>query len=286
VEGLPGEVSHEVPRQEFLDVIDRVVGDAGQHVTQIELRVGIVEFRCANQTVDYGGAFLRKPACHENNRCCVETFCRKRGFVPATNAGNEHDGHGAVRIQIKNKSSRNLSHRFLFQINNKSFEWPGAIVLFYYTGRMVVNKKGKTVRERPAVFICEYSDKYRNAAQVENHEKYLEIMRPVAGRVPSGVLSFSAYVENTYLPYIAAAKKQDGDSRYTPSTQKGYRNMYTKMIKPHGNIPFTDFADPGTTQRILDLLSQDQYSKRTLQHVKRFISGLINPRSVDNEGVW
>jgi hypothetical protein len=37
-------------------VVDRVIGDAGQHVTQIELRVETVELRCADQAVDRGGS--------------------------------------------------------------------------------------------------------------------------------------------------------------------------------------------------------------------------------------
>jgi hypothetical protein len=42
----------DVPGQQFLDAVDGVVGDAGQHLTQIGFGIETVEFRRTNQTVD------------------------------------------------------------------------------------------------------------------------------------------------------------------------------------------------------------------------------------------
>ena len=42
--------------QEFLDAVDGMIGDAGQHVAQVSLGVEAVEFGGADQAVDRGGA--------------------------------------------------------------------------------------------------------------------------------------------------------------------------------------------------------------------------------------
>ncbi len=47
----------DVPGQEFADAVDGVVGDAFEHVVEVELRVKLVELGCAEQGVDGGGAF-------------------------------------------------------------------------------------------------------------------------------------------------------------------------------------------------------------------------------------
>ena len=44
------------PRQQFVDPIDRVLGDALEHVAQVGLEVEAVELRGAEQGVDRGGA--------------------------------------------------------------------------------------------------------------------------------------------------------------------------------------------------------------------------------------
>ena len=50
------EGTHEVPGQELLDTVDRMVSDAGQHAAQVELWIETVEFGGADQAVDRGGA--------------------------------------------------------------------------------------------------------------------------------------------------------------------------------------------------------------------------------------
>ena len=49
------ECSH-LPREEFLDAVDGMVGEAGEHVAQVALRIETVEFRGADQAVEGGGA--------------------------------------------------------------------------------------------------------------------------------------------------------------------------------------------------------------------------------------
>ena len=50
-----GAFLREVPRQEFVDAVDRVVGDAGQHVAEIGFGIENVEFGVTDQAVDCGG---------------------------------------------------------------------------------------------------------------------------------------------------------------------------------------------------------------------------------------
>jgi hypothetical protein len=42
----------EIPRQQFVDAVDGMVGDAGQHLAQIGFGIETVEFRRTNQAVD------------------------------------------------------------------------------------------------------------------------------------------------------------------------------------------------------------------------------------------
>jgi hypothetical protein len=47
----------DVPGQELLDAVDRMVGDAGQHIAEIGFGIETVEFGSADQAVDRGGSF-------------------------------------------------------------------------------------------------------------------------------------------------------------------------------------------------------------------------------------
>jgi hypothetical protein len=42
----------QVPGQEFMDAVDRMIGDALKDVAQVEFRVAPVELRCTEQAVD------------------------------------------------------------------------------------------------------------------------------------------------------------------------------------------------------------------------------------------
>ena len=46
----------DVPRQEFLDPVNGMVRDAGQHHTEISFRVETVQFRRTDQTIDDGSS--------------------------------------------------------------------------------------------------------------------------------------------------------------------------------------------------------------------------------------
>lgn len=54
------ELSGNDPRYEFVDAVDRVVGDACEDVAQIRLRIDAIEFCGANQTVNCGSTFTTR----------------------------------------------------------------------------------------------------------------------------------------------------------------------------------------------------------------------------------
>ena len=47
----------EIPRQQFVDAVDGMVGDAGQHLAQIGFGIEAVELGRTDQAVDRRGAF-------------------------------------------------------------------------------------------------------------------------------------------------------------------------------------------------------------------------------------
>ena len=51
-----GSVGGEVPGQQFGDAVDRVIGDAREHVAQVGFGIEAVELGRADQAVDRGGA--------------------------------------------------------------------------------------------------------------------------------------------------------------------------------------------------------------------------------------
>ena len=57
--GFPqaGSVTAPVPRQQLVEPVRWVIGDAGQHIGEPGLRVDIVHLRCGNEAVHDGGAF-------------------------------------------------------------------------------------------------------------------------------------------------------------------------------------------------------------------------------------
>ena len=54
--GCDGKFRREVPRQEFFNAVDGMVGDAGQHVAEIGFGIETVELCAADQAVDRCGA--------------------------------------------------------------------------------------------------------------------------------------------------------------------------------------------------------------------------------------
>jgi hypothetical protein len=52
-----GRCGFEVPRQQFGDAVDGMVGDTGQHLAQIGFRIEAIELGRTDQAVDRGSTF-------------------------------------------------------------------------------------------------------------------------------------------------------------------------------------------------------------------------------------
>jgi integrase len=128
----------------------------------------------------------------------------------------------------------------------------------------------ETKWDRKYKTICAVDDQYRSKSQVRHHPDVAGLLDSVSGSVVTDVLTFKNYVEKAYLPDIEIKK--------TPSTYKGYRNLYNGMIAPLLNgTPLTDFAEPFVSQNLLDkLAARGTLSTRTLIHAKAFISGVLS----------
>ena len=50
------ECSH-LPREQFLDAVDGMLGEAGEHLAEVLSGIEAVEFRAADQAIEDGGAF-------------------------------------------------------------------------------------------------------------------------------------------------------------------------------------------------------------------------------------
>jgi integrase len=151
--------------------------------------------------------------------------------------------------------------------NNAGTKW----FLRYYTGK----RTASGARERKMIEVCAVSDEYRTEAQVENHPKVAELLRPASNAAAEpGTLMFVDYVEREYLP--------DVEAKMTASTYKGYRNLFGNKpgrgIRPLvEGIPLADFSKASVTQNLLDkLAARGTLSTRTLIHVKAFVSGVIS----------
>jgi hypothetical protein len=55
-----------VPRQQFIDAVDRMIGDAREHEAQIRFWVEAIEFGGADQAVECDGAFATGIGAREN----------------------------------------------------------------------------------------------------------------------------------------------------------------------------------------------------------------------------
>lgn len=54
---MRGQLLDDVPRQEFADLVDGMIGDAFEDVAKVSFRIELIELCGAEQAVDIGGAF-------------------------------------------------------------------------------------------------------------------------------------------------------------------------------------------------------------------------------------
>ena len=96
---------------------------------------------------------------------------------------------------------------------------------------------GQIVRKQKCVKLADYCDRYRCESDLD--ELVAEKMASVrqAAKCPNSGQMFTAYVEETYLPYVQRTKK--------PATQQGRLTYWNLYIKPRvGKYALRDFTTP------------------------------------------
>ncbi len=72
-------------------------------------------------------------------------------------------------------------------------------------------------------------------------------------QTPASSMTLNRFVELFYLPY---AKEQE-----RPSTERGYRDMWNRYIKPRGEIALRDFRTIDGEQLLLDVARNEDLNR-------------------------
>jgi integrase len=168
------------------------------------------------------------------------------------------------------------------------YEASGSFYVRYYTGRIVPNKNGGTIRETKSERLCEKNDKYysrksravkllaANFMNTVNQEQASKHAVNYAVDMP--VLDFW---EKVYLPHCEAVIK--GQPRKKPSTVRGYKQIWNQHLKDHfGRMTLKEY-EPSMGTRFLDSLTATQ-NKNTLRHIKALGCSLFK-RAVNEQRV-
>jgi integrase len=96
-----------------------------------------------------------------------------------------------------------------------------------------------------------------------------------ARKTPESTMTLTRFTEDRYLPFVADSKRI--------STFHGYRNMWKRYLKPHGEITLRDFRTVDG-ERILGTIAKGSaLTSTTLAHIKALLSGVF--RYAKRQGV-
>ncbi len=88
-------------------------------------------------------------------------------------------------------------------------------------------------------------------------------------------MTLTKFVEASYLPFVKTHKR--------PSTYAGYRNMWKRYLKDHGDIALRDFRTVEGEEILNNVAAAEDLSRTTMAHVKAFLSGVF--RYAKRQGV-
>jgi integrase len=96
-----------------------------------------------------------------------------------------------------------------------------------------------------------------------------EVLAPLndARTTPQSSMTLTRFVERSYLPFVQTHKRI--------STFHGYRNMWKRYLKPHGEIALRDFRTAEGEQILEAIARSSDLTTTTLRHVKAFMSGVF-----------
>ena len=132
----------------------------------------------------------------------------------------------------------------------------------------VVQEDGAIKRVQVARRIAPVGDHYRSKRVVMPLAE--EFLQPVnrGTYAPESTMTLERFVEQTYLPYVAAQKR--------PSTFRGYKSMWHDSLKARGgDIRLREFRTCDG-ERLLSVIAQQKpFSRNTLKHLKSLLSGIF-----------
>jgi integrase len=154
---------------------------------------------------------------------------------------------------------------------------------FYVQYRVVVNGK----RVQRSHFLCAKDDRHRSKAdrsvQRLRDEHMLGVNAQQAEQSPNRDMRVVDFWEQVYLPYCEEMVQLTGKPRKTPSTVRGYKQIWRQHLKAHfGNLTLQEYA-PHTGTVFLDSLTGTQ-GKATLRHIKACATSLFK-RAVNKQHI-
>jgi integrase len=97
----------------------------------------------------------------------------------------------------------------------------------------------------------------------------------LARNTPEAAMTLLRFVEDRYLPFIETHKRI--------STFHGYRNMWKRYLKLHGQITLRDFRTVDGERILGSIAKEHNLTSTTLAHIKAFLSGIF--RYAKRQGV-
>jgi integrase len=154
---------------------------------------------------------------------------------------------------------------------------------FYVQYRVVVNGK----RVQRSHFLCAKDDRHRSKAdrsvKLLRDEHMLGVNAQQAEQSPNRDMRVVDFWEKVYLPYCEEIVQLTGKPRKTPSTVRGYKQIWRQHLKSHfGNLTLQEYS-PHMGTAFLDSLTSDQ-GKATLRHIKACATSLFK-RAVNKQHI-
>jgi integrase len=154
---------------------------------------------------------------------------------------------------------------------------------FYVQYRVVVNGK----RVQRSHFLCTKDDRHRSKAdrsvKLLRDEHMLGVNAQQAEQSPNRDMRVVDFWEKVYLPYCEEIVQLTGKPRKTPSTVRGYKQIWRQHLKSHfGNLTLQEYS-PHMGTAFLDSLTSDQ-GKATLRHIKACATSLFK-RAVNKQHI-
>jgi integrase len=147
------------------------------------------------------------------------------------------------------------------QIIKKGSSW----FLRYWDNFLV---DGGIVRKQKCVKLADYGDRYRCERDLKDlvTEKMGNVQ--ASAKCPHSSESFTAYVEDKYLPYVLRSMK--------PSTYAGYKTYWERYIKPRvGNHALRDFTTAIVSQILEQVAATHELNSDTVGKIRSVLSGIF-----------